>query len=413
MNFLDSIVDIFGGNKKKDQPEKPAPSQSYKSTLNKTLPKEDDPKMSTSTSSQTQSTKSEATAQAKAPRDLSKKIPRTSQGIAPDDKKTRVNDLSEFVASDEAQSYIDKIAQLGKPSEENISDDLPWRKNLGIADRILKDDNNPDIVTKLDRYITRDRTDYSPLLGYIASISDGKYNKLADSYNPPKSMDDIVQSAINMRELAQKNRDQSENQQSKNAIDAYEAITRPQVEGLKALNSIFLGGQRADSNLTRTIIDAIQSGKNAETQALKDYFSTFMKTGSTVEIANASLRAKAERFRKSANTSYGKKNQYLLDELNNEIITFLAPIFSKRGGSISKDEKIRAPSDQRVIGEIATVIDAVVIDNGLADENSSPEEMHRARMKAARWIRSQYDPETKGFKDPGLQETFRKYKGKK
>jgi hypothetical protein len=413
MSFLDSLVKYFQGAEKTEDPVKKAPVPIQKSTLTKDLPRQDTPDVSATISTRTDSTRRVPVAQAKQPKDRSKDIPSASQGLVPDDKKTRVSDLKNFMGSDEAQSFLDNIAGYGLPTQEDISDNIPGRKNLEIANRILADDTNPDKVTRLDSYVTKDRTDYSPLLGYIASVSDGKFNKLAESYTPPKSMDEFINNAMNTRENAQKNRDHSEYNQAKNAIAAYNSAIKPQVEGLKALQAIYLGGQRADGNLTKTIIDAIQSGKNADTQALKDYLGTITKKNTDVEIANASLRAKAARFKQAANASYGKKNQYLADELNNEIITFMAPIFSRRGGAISKDEKIRLPSDQRVIGEIATIIDAVVIDNGMADENSSPEEMHRARMKAARYIRSEYNPETKGFNDPQLQETLRKYKGAK
>jgi hypothetical protein len=416
--ILDEIVNKILGDKSAKKPAESKPeSKSTPKKIEQPKPVKsgslDEIAKPTETLKLTEGKSKEKPAQAKAPVNNSRSIiqaaPKapTSALAVEDPNKGRAN-LEEAANNPATRAMLDEILSRDVQPED-ISDNSPERLNIESANRILGDD--PQLGNennKVDQYAKRDRTDLSPLFGYLSSVSDGKFKDLATSYKPPESADQVVEKMMGMRQVTQAQRDQSENRQAQNAVDAYEAKVRPITTAHQALISALNTGAKADSTLVKTLLDGISRANSTDANNSQKYLSNFDNNTTKTEIANASFTNRAREFSaKMRTTGRGKRVDPDITEI---IATRMAPLFYPKG-QVHPDRKQWGSRETKIMGNLNLMVDAYAHRLGLYNIESNDQEVVEGRRRAAEAIISAWDPATRTFNDPDVEAVVREIHG--
>jgi hypothetical protein len=362
---------------------------------------------------QVKSTGNEKPAQAKAPTDSSSKIIQaapnapTSVSSVEDPNKGKSN-LQEAAYNPATKSLIDEVLSRDV-QPENISDNSPERLNIESADRILGD--NPlygNENNKIDQYAKRDRTDLSALFGYLSSVSDGKFKDLATSYKPPESADEVVEKMMAVRQAAQAQRDQSENRQAKNAVDAYEAKIKPITSAHQALISALNTGAKTDSALIKTLLDGVNRAYATDADNSQRYLSNLDNNKTKTEIANASFTNRAREF--AAKMRPSGRSKRVDPDIQEIISTRMAPLFYPKG-QVHPDKKQWGSRETKIMGNLNLMVDAYGHRLGLYNAESTDQEIIEGRRRAAEAIIAAWEPNTRTFSDPDVEAVVREIHG--
>ncbi len=412
MDFFESLKKLWNDETKKNEP----PKQENKSTVKKLDP----PKLIKSGGEVSNSEhvaikrsgKSEKLELAPVPKDRSKDIPNTSKGApktasAVEDPKKAAATLDAAANSQATKSLTEKLFDTPVPQSENIADNSPERLNIDSANRVIGDaPEYSNKRSKLDQYATRDRTDLSPLFGYLSSVSDGKFKDLATSYKPPESADEEVEKMMGSRQEAQSQRDTAEHRKANSVIQAYEAQTKPITTIHNALISALNSGAKSDSAIVRTLLDNLQKYSAVDATNQQRYLSSLGSDTTKTNIANANIRQRATEFQ----ASLMRKNEgkAAKDDLEDHIANRLVPVLYPNNRKVlHPDKKQWGSREQRIMGNAQIFIDGYAHKYGLINENSTIEDIKAARRTAVEKIIAARNHERGDFSnDPDVQSVF-------
>lgn len=413
MSWLDQITNYVKGiGEEKKKEEKPKASPTPAPDKSKTMKNANDIIMGNSSSKSSSSSTKKATpvpVQIPSSKGISLSEvpdPRSQQAYDPNDREVAVDN---FINNKNISSMLEGLIGGANIGDVNLTDNNPKRSNLEIADEFLfdtKDDEN--FTSRGDRYRTRDRTDLSPAMALADFWTGGKSN-LAAAYKAPQSADEVYEKMLALRGKETAARDKAELDKYSENVDAYKKLAvDPLTDVIKAHAQIYNSTGKNDAGTLRSMIQAVQSGNNKYSDNLTEVLVKNLMDSTKRDISNASLRQRAEEVAARADRETGGKPQDFNKQIDNEITTYLAPVFL--GKALPPNRELWSAKEQKAVGAISKFVDAVVVDLEL--DKRYP--IQEARMRAIQSINMAKPSAPDGsWRDPVIADIFKRYKSGK
>lgn len=421
-SLLDRIAEYLGYERKSDipadaqllpdslkpkTPEKPPISQPYKNMKKADKSTQDSSaRASVSTSTKTNRPQEQIPiATLPGSNEINTQDPRSTQFREPT-KQTPEEGVIDFLNISPLKKIVEATMQKGPPLLANIGDKLPERQNEKIADEFT--DKYRDTLMNMNRI------DLGPAMA-LADFWTGGKSKLAASYKAPKSVDEMYDNMMQLRQASIKQRDDAELKQKDQQLDAYyKLFVEPRTDIIKAGAQIYQGAGKDISSLQRNINALMQSGQNTYANNISDLQSDVLRTRTAREMKVRDYKARAEELNTRINAELGRrgsrdKNDYYKN-IDRVLATIVAPKFTKSGTPLPEDRKEWSKNNSKTLGSIINFTDFVISSRGFDVKEHDVDELMRLRVDVLNEIAIGYN--NGEFTDPELQQLSEEFLGK-
>jgi hypothetical protein len=318
-------------------------------------------------------------------REVDAKDPRNTQFLPPV-QATPEEGVLDFLSIPAIDNLV-KAVQKGGPSPlANISDKLPERENIAIAD---------EFTNKIkDKALDLNRIDLGPAMA-LADFWTGGKSKLAASYKAPKSNDEILQDMMALRQAAIKERDDAELKQKDQQLDAYNKLfILPRQNMFDSISRIFQGAGKDINGLSRVINTAMQSGENTLSNNTTDLQLGLLRTRTQREqqIRDNQQRSDelAARINSHLGRQGGKAKRDYYEELDQTLAGVVAPKFTPKGQPLPSDRKEWSSKNSKALGAVQRFADFIISSRGYDVKKADIDELMQLRLKVLNEISMGY-----------------------
>lgn len=313
----------------------------------------------------------------------------------------------DFLNIEPLKKLVEGSLQKGPSLLANIGDKLPERDNEKIAD---------DFTEKYrDQIMNMNRVDLGPAMA-LADFWTGGKSKLAASYKAPKSVDEMYDNMMQLRQSSIKQRDDAELKQKDQQLDAYDKIfIRPRTNLIESLSRLNQGTGRDITSMLRTINAGLQSGENAYANNVSNLQSDVLRTRTAREMKVRDIKSSAEELNARINAELGRrgsrdKNDYYKN-IDRVLATIVAPKFTKSGTPLPEDRKEWSKNNSKTLGSIINFADFVISSRGFDVKRNDIGELMRLRENVLNEIAMGFNNGV--FTDPELQQLSDEFNGNK
>jgi len=311
-----------------------------------------------------------------------------------------------YKGDEDIASALDKLLHAEPSKAPDLENHHPYNENIEIADKFTSDKQDGD-YTRADRFRTRDRSDLSPLMA-LADFWTGGKSKLAQAYTPPESADSVFEKMLNLRSKEVKERNDTELEQFKAlSQDRYNNQTRAIESAANMIGLIHQGqgknqtqidsrindimGRLKDHDANRQTSITINTNNN-ETKQAKDQADAYK--------AAQDLQVKREKLAYGSGGLAGvKKSAEFEDSLHRSLAQTMLP-----QGNLEKDDKKWSEVKQQFKNVAQKLTYSTINELGLLEQNGG--NMDAALQQASEYLRGTYDPATRTFENPRINQLF-------
>jgi hypothetical protein len=321
-------------------------------------------------------------------------------------KKTPEDGVVDFASIPIIDQLVKSVSSSGQNSFANIEDKKRDRENINVADEFIR--NNRGKVMDMNR------ADLSSLMA-LADFWTGGRSKMAASYKPPQSVDELYQTMMNVRQAAIKESDDADLKRKQLQIEAYkDLVQKPQFDMLDVLGRVYQGVGKDSSSVLKNINDAMQSGQNTYSNNATRAKIEDLQTRMRRDVEEAKLRQRADEFDKKINTHIGRGDrqakQSYWDSIDRTLALYVAPKFTPKGNPLPVDRKLWGSKNEAAMGNVLKFADYVAASRGV--DTADTEAIMRERLRALNDIAFGYnkdswtDPELKALHDDYIKGSY-------